>query len=309
MFRSILTVFLFAAVPLRAEVPRVVTDFAPVHSLVSMVMDGVGSSDVLLRPGASPHSYAMRPSDASALENADLVVWIGRGLTPWLEGPIEQLAGDARILGLLEIAPVQRANEVADDHGEHDDHKDHDDHDDHDEHAGHDDHGDTDPHAWLDPVNAVHWVFEIAEALAALDESNADAYRENAQTAAAKISALQSETAAAFAAAGEKRFAVHHDSYGYFEDRFGLDHAFAITNSHSVTPGAARIAELRESVRQTALNCVLTDGIESRGLLDTVVEGHQTRILVADPTGGDSALGPLLYMDIARNLADALSDC
>ncbi len=318
MFRAVLTALLFFAAPLRADVPKVVTDIAPVHSLVAMVMGDLGEPSVLLRPGASPHSYAMRPSDAAALENADLVVWIGHGLTPWLEGPIERLSEDAAIIGLLEIAPVQHAIENEedhdehageDDHDEHEGHDDHTDHKDHDAHEGHDEHGDTDPHAWLDPVNAAHWVIVIGDALASRDDQNADTYRQNAKMAAIEILAVQAETAAAFGASGKKKYAVFHDAFGYFEARFGLDHSFAISDSHAVNPGPARIAELRESMQNTAVNCILTDGIEATGLLETVIEGHQTRIVIADPLGGGFTLGPLLYLDLTRNLADALSDC
>lgn len=144
-----------------ADVPRVATDIAPVHSLVSQVMAGVGTPDLTIPPGASPHSYAMRPSEARALAAADLVVWVGPALTPWMGEPIEALAGDALHLELEDVAGTlvlkNRAGVAfeAHDHGEdHDDHageEDHDDHadDDHDaheEHKEHDDHEDNDDH-------------------------------------------------------------------------------------------------------------------------------------------------------------------
>ncbi|WP_375230619.1 zinc ABC transporter substrate-binding protein [Roseobacter sp. S98] len=154
-----------------AEAPRVVTDIAPVHSLVAQVMAGAGSPDLLVPPGASPHAYAMRPSEARALSQADVVFWIGPELTPWLEGPVETLAGDARHVSLTEApgmvllefregenfeahdhAHDEHSGEKHDDHGhedhdgdhaaeKHDDH----DHDAHDDHA-HDEHDDHDKH-------------------------------------------------------------------------------------------------------------------------------------------------------------------
>ena len=125
---------------------------------------------VIVRPGASPHGYAMRPSEARALEQADLVVWMGPGLTPWLVDPIETLAPEATHLSLLtapetlilpgRIDPRFAAHDHDHDHGAaegegHDDHKDHDHeagHDDHDDHKdhnheeGHDDHADHKDH-------------------------------------------------------------------------------------------------------------------------------------------------------------------
>ncbi|MGR3636002.1 MAG: metal ABC transporter solute-binding protein, Zn/Mn family, partial [Shimia sp.] len=151
--------FLGATLSVQAETPRVVADIAPVHSLVVQVMEGVGTPDLLMQPTVSPHGYALRPSEARALQNADLVFWVGHELTPQLEGVFESLAGDAHAVGLLDQKETVRYNfrsaedyEISSEddhgHGDHDDHADHDDHDDHDEHGhdDHDDHADHDDH-------------------------------------------------------------------------------------------------------------------------------------------------------------------
>ena len=91
MRRLLCTTLLFSAGLAHAEVPRVATDIAPIHSLVSMVMQGAGSPDLIIPPGASPHSYAMRPSEARAVAKADLVVWVGPELSPWLGRVLEAL--------------------------------------------------------------------------------------------------------------------------------------------------------------------------------------------------------------------------
>ncbi|MEP4249158.1 zinc ABC transporter substrate-binding protein [Tateyamaria sp.] len=157
--RNLVVIFGVCANGAWAEVPRVSVDIAPVHSIVAAVMGELGQPDLIVPPGASPHGYSMRPSEARALDQADLVFWMGSGLSPWLEGPIESLAGDATALDLL-ARPETQVLEVrdgatfeaddhdhghgGDDHDDHDDHgDDHDDHDDHgDDHDDHDDHGD-----------------------------------------------------------------------------------------------------------------------------------------------------------------------
>lgn len=104
MYRFSLPAAVFAAgaSPLWADVPAVATDIAPVHALVSQVMDGVGTPDLIVPPRSSPHGYAMRPSEARALSGADLVVWVGPSLTPWLADPMQSLASSARPLALME---------------------------------------------------------------------------------------------------------------------------------------------------------------------------------------------------------------
>ena len=147
-----------------ADTPQVAVDIAPVHSLVARVMEGVAVPDLIIQPGASPHEYSLRPSEAAALQASDLVFWVGPGLTPWLADTIETLAQEASVTALSKLDGTVKLEfresamfEVHDhdEHADHDDHADHDghddhdaiaDHDDHDEHADHDDHADHDGH-------------------------------------------------------------------------------------------------------------------------------------------------------------------
>ena len=131
----------------QADVPRVAVDIAPLHSIVASVMGALGTPDLLVPPGASPHGYAMRPSEARALDRADVIVWVGPTLTPWLERPVKTLGAGALSMtvmdvpGTFELALREGENFEAHDHDHgHADHHD----DDHEE--GHDDHHDDDHH-------------------------------------------------------------------------------------------------------------------------------------------------------------------
>ena len=132
MSRKLLTLSLTATLmggTAYADTPQVAVDIAPVHSLVARVMDGVGMPDLIIQPGASPHEYSLRPSEAAALQNSDLVFWIGPDLTPWLTDTIETLAKDASVTSLLDLdGTVQldfRESALFEVH-DHDDHDDHD---------------------------------------------------------------------------------------------------------------------------------------------------------------------------------------
>jgi zinc transport system substrate-binding protein len=97
----------FGAGVAQAEVPRVAVDIAPVHSIVAAIMQGVGMPDLITPAGSSPHSHQMRPSQARALEQADIVIWVGPGLTPWLEGPVETLGEGAATIELMDLPGTQ----------------------------------------------------------------------------------------------------------------------------------------------------------------------------------------------------------
>ncbi|WP_375573201.1 zinc ABC transporter substrate-binding protein [Ahrensia marina] len=148
---SVAAVLLSSTTLASADVPNVAADIAPIHSLVARVMDGVGTPNLVIPAGASPHSYNLRPSEASALQEADLVFWMGEDLSPWLKDTVETLASGAVVTELLEVDGIElldfRENALfeAHSHGDHEhghgeEHA-HDDHDhDHGEEHAHDDH-------------------------------------------------------------------------------------------------------------------------------------------------------------------------
>ena len=166
-------------------------------------MDGVSKPGLIVDGYASPHGFAMKPSHAKMLQEADLIFWVGEDLESFLEKPLKSIAKKAEKIELMEIKGLNKLKfrernifDGHDDHGHDDGHKedDHDDHakkeDDHghkddehkedghdDEHKedGHDDHeghahGEYDPHIWLDPSNAKVILKEMAEHLIEKDQ-------------------------------------------------------------------------------------------------------------------------------------------
>lgn len=305
-----------------ADAPKVAVDIAPVHSLVARVMDGVGTPDLIVQPGASPHEYSLRPSDAAALQNADLVFWIGPDLTPWLTDTIETLAPDAAVTELLEAdgtielefregALFEAHDHDDDDHEDHEDeaHDDHDDHDD--EEAGHDehDHGAHDPHAWLSPQNAMTWLNVIAGQLSAADPDNAGAYFANAAAGRTEIEALIGEVTATLDPVRDGQFVVFHDAYQYFEADFDFPASGAISIGDASDPSPARIAEIQDRIAEQGIDCVLAEPQFNPGLVATVLDGTEAQTGILDPLGSDLEPGPTLYPQLIRNLSTALAGC
>ena len=204
------------ASPLAAHDIRVVTDIPVAHSLAAMVLGDHGTVDLMLERGANAHSYQLRPSQAQALAQADIVVWMGERMTPWMGRAISGLSGDTHAMALLQVesALLREFGQAKDAHDGHEHDHSHDDHS-HDDHAheghGHDhdhahDHGHShdddhaghahsglDPHAWLDTRNAAIWVDAIAAELSEHMPDHAAEFAANAEAAKAQITALTAE--------------------------------------------------------------------------------------------------------------------
>ena len=326
---------------------RVVASIKPVHSLVSAVMAGVGEPHLIIRGAASPHTFTMRPSDAAALEDADVIFMVGDTMETAMTGPVDALAGQARVVRLFDAPGMVRrpirdggafeehdhdshgheGEDDHDDHADHDDHeaeamhRDHDDHDDHGhghghaDHADHDDmhddahHGPFDMHVWLDPINGWTMARAIAATLAEADPANAAVYEGNLDALLHRLDHLTEEIAAKVAPARGVPFIVFHDGYRYFEDRFGIGAAGSVVVSPERTPGARRIAELREKVHTLGVVCVFDEPQFDKRLVRTVIEGSEVRSGTVDPLGADIEDGPELYFTLLRNMAASFADC
>lgn len=292
--------------------PAVVASTKPVHSLVSAVMGEVGTPGLIVKGAASPHTYSLRPSDAAALEGADLVFWTGHGLELFLAQALETLSTQAIVIELadspgISLLPLREGGAFeAHSHDEEGDH----DHDHGDEPHDYDhEHGDGDMHFWLDPENAVLMVAAIADTLAVADPDNAAIYAANAEAETARLQALAEELTTTLSPVADKPFVVFHDAYQYFENRFGLTVAGTVTVSPEAMPGAARIDELRGSVSELGATCVFAEPNFEPAIVSTIVEGTQAKAGTLDPEGSALTEGPDLYHQLLRNLADGLLDC
>ena len=328
---------------------RVVASIKPVHSLVSAVMAGVGEPHLIIRGASSPHTFTMRPSDAAALEDADVIFMVGDTLETAMTGPVEALAGHARVVRLFDAPGLVRrpireggafedhehdshGHQGQDDHDDRDDdHADvHDDHDDedHDDEAMHreddrDDHGHGhdddhaaghddgafDMHVWLDPVNGWTMARAIAATLAEADPANAATYEANVDGLLHRLDHLTEEIAAQVAPVRGVPFIVFHDGYRYFEDRFGLSAAGSVVVSPDRKPGARRIAELREKIHTLGVVCVFDEPQFDKRLVRTVIEGSEVRDGTVDPLGAAIEDGPDLYFALLRDMAASFTDC
>ncbi|GGH38256.1 zinc transport system substrate-binding protein [Cribrihabitans marinus] len=291
-----------------ADVPGVAVDIAPIHSLVARVMEGVGTPDLIVQPGASPHEYSLRPSEAASLQKADVVFWMGDVLTPWMEDAVQTLAEGAAVTTLLDAEGTvlldfregtlfeahereeHAEGEVPDDHG----------HDEHDEH---------DPHAWLSPENAGSWLNLIAAQLSAADPENAGTYFANASAAREEMQALSAEIRATLDPVREGSFIVFHDAYQYFETAFDFPASGAISLSDATDPSPARIAEIRERIREEGIDCVLAEPQFNAGIVDAVLDGTGASTGVIDPLGAELEPGPDLYPQLLKKMATTLAEC
>ena len=273
-------------------VPAVAVDIPPVASLVRQVMGDLGQPRLIVPTGVTPHSYAMRPSQARTLQNADIVFWVGRDLTVGLARAIKALATNAVSVSLIDVPGITL---LPFRHGT--------------TFEAHDHNNATDPHVWLDPENARVWLEVIAAELAKLDPDNASSYLHRARVGKDAMTELIHHLSDQLARIRGRPFVVFHDAYQYFEHRFNIRAAGSIVLSEASDPGPVRITEIRDAVKNLEVKCVFAEPQFEPKLIATVIEGTDARSGMLDPLGASLQAGPVLYTQLLRNLVRDLADC
>jgi zinc transport system substrate-binding protein len=311
MNRSRLTNYLifialiFFSVNIHAE-PKVVASLKPIHSLVSALMQGAGTPQLLLNDTQSPHHMSLRPSQIRMLNDADLIIWIGGRLEPALSHLMEQQQDRSKVIELIELPDLHllpiRDRRAWHSHGEesHGDHS-------HGTPAAHAKM--VDHHIWLSPENAIKIVLHLRASLQQLDPTNSEIYQQNSQQLVSRIEKLDARIQTDLAQVKHLPYIVFHDAYQYFEAHFGLDAVGSVSIDPDQLSGARHVLRLRDTIRRTGARCIFTEPQFEPKLARALVEDTPANTGQLDPLGSQHKAGADSYFLLMQALSDSLLDC
>lgn len=287
--------------------PKVVATIQPLHALAAGVMGEIATPTLLIKGGHSPHNYSLRPSEAKALADANLIIWIGPELESFLVKPLANLAYGTRQLALLQQPELTRLPQRAGGTWNVNDH--HADETEHEREKSKDLAGSYNPHLWLDPQNAIHIIRLLADVLTELDPTNSTAYHNNALILQKRLQELDQELDQSLSSINDLPYLVFHDAYPYFEQRYNLNPLGAISVSPERRTGAKRIAEIREKIKTSEARCVFAEPQFKPQLIETLISGTSAKSGILDPLGADLTAGPESYFTLLRQMANSLQQC
>lgn len=299
---TLITALLAVSLPVRAL--EVLTTIKPLGFIAAAITDGVSEPRVLLPTGASPHDFALRPSDIRSINEADLVVWVGPELEGFMAKPLAKhphVLTLTRVEGmpLFDYSKQAGHEEPADE--EHEGH-------DHDGHEGHHHEG-VDPHIWLGPTQALVIAKAMSETLSARDPGNAERYRANLLAFQAKVDAKDKVIAGQMKAVNQKGYFVFHEAYGYWERHYGMSSKGHFTVSPERRPGAKTLVEIRKALEEKQASCIYAEPQFSPAVIESVARNTGAKVLLLDEVGEQVPLGPDGYPQFMQQLADAFAQC
>ncbi|MBU9834348.1 MULTISPECIES: zinc ABC transporter substrate-binding protein ZnuA [Rahnella] len=302
--KSVKRMFLAAAILSSGAVfstqAAVLASVRPLGFIASAIADGVMPTQVLLPDGASPHDFALRPSDIQRMRSADLVVWVGPEMEAFMTKsaaqlpPIRQVA----IATLPAVKPLLMKGSDDDEHDEAHEHE-------ADEHR----HGEYNMHVWLSPEIAREAAIEIHNKLAELVPQKKQQLDVNLARFEDGLTKTDKNIGTMLQPVQGKGYFVFHDAYGYFEKHFGLSPRGHFTINPEIQPGAQRLHLIRTQLVEQKATCVFAEPQFRPAVITAVAQGTKVRMGTLDPLGSSIALGADSYVNFLSQLANQYLSC
>lgn len=272
-----------------AQENTVLTSIKPIQMIAQEIMQGAGEPDVLLTSNASPHDYALKPSDAKKIIDADLVIWYGKDLEPFLVNILEKQPSTIELYKIDGLALREFIHDG-------------------DDHDGHD-HGNYDPHFWLGYQPTLQVAKYIASQLSQMDEKNSKLYQANYNHFEQKYAAKKAEITARLAKVKNHGYYVFHDAYGYFEQDYELNHLGHFTVSPERKPGAKTLIKIRNKLKAQEAKCVFSEPQYTPAVIQSVMRGSQAKLGVLDPVASDITVEAGSYFEFIDQISQSFVKC
>ncbi|BBG69807.1 High-affinity zinc uptake system protein znuA precursor [Serratia marcescens] len=303
--RTLLASALLMAGPLSSASAAVVTSIRPLGFIASAIADGVTPTEVLLPDGASPHDFALRPSDIQRLRSADLVLWVGPDMEAFLNKALVPISATRKLAvsELPAVKPLLMKGEEDDDHdhaGEAHNHAD-------DDHGHH--HGEYNMHVWLSPEIAKVTAIAIHDRLLELMPQNKDKLDANLRQFENLLTQTDKNVGNMLTPVQGKGYFVFHDAYGYFEKHYGLSPLGHFTVNPEIQPGAQRLHQIRTQLVEQKAVCVFAEPQFRPAVINAVAKGTKVRSGTLDPLGTGIALGKDSYGKFLAQLSNQYVSC
>lgn len=272
----------FSPAYVQAE-PRILASIKPLALIAQEIVGPEIQVDTLLPITASPHDYPLKMSDHRRLREAELVIWVGPELESFLNKPLRNLTAE-RLMAVYDLPGIQWPEDSV---------------------AGVHNHQGRDPHIWLNPQNAVVIAEALVVRLAGLAPEKSAFFAARLAAFVESMEALDKQLQAQMRPLQARGFAVYHEGYAHFVNRYGLRQLGYITYIPERRPGAKHTHELRQILEQEGV-CLFSEPYQERANLQELAKELDLRLGQLDPIGGSQVKS---YKKLLEEMGQAFSAC
>lgn len=253
------------------------TSFYPMYFLASEIAGDKASVVSMVPAGAEPHDWEPTPKMAAELNKADMLIYNGAGMEPWIDNILPIIDKDkTKIVDASEGIELLKSAE----HGGEDENEE-------EEHEGEShEHGIYDPHIWVSPIRAMQQAHTIYEALIEIDPENSEYYGKNKIELDSKLTRLGKDIWDASKSFKSNVIVVSHEAFGYFANDYGLKQIAIRGINPQEEPSPSKMAELTRKCRDKKVKYIFFEKLTSPKLSETLAREVGAGTLVLNDAAG-----------------------
>jgi zinc transport system substrate-binding protein len=259
----------------------VVTTLYPLEYFAQRIGGDKVSVTNLLKPGADSHSFEPTPDDIRKLDAADVIIYNGSGLEPWVGRALSAMGSDSKQRLIIEtIAEWTHENDDVE----------------------------IDPHIWLDPLKAIEQVKLIRDSLISTNPEGAATYTANAANLLTELLSLHQAYSNGLVKCTNNQFVASHAAFGHLAERYGIEQIPISGLSPEAEPGPADLARIADAALEMGVNYVMVEPIISAAYAETLAKEINAQLLPLHPleslTSEESESGEDYFSIMKANLVN-----
>ena len=296
-----LSFFAMNTTVLAENAAKVVTTIQPISLLTAEILGTEQNITTLVSGNNTAHHYQLKPSHMHALENADLVIWVGHSLENFMSKVIKNLKKEHKPIITLDQLPKMKTLRYRS-HALWD-------HDDHGHHHHHHHSNGTDGHLWLSPDNAIVMAEEIERQLSLLFPEKKSYYQKNLIDLIDNIKNFDKKNRLRLAAINTIPYLVYHDAFQYFESHYGLNAKGAFITESNQSLSAKRLRTLNKLIKTEDIKCIFSDQQYDTSIPNKVAKHAGITTLALDPMGSNLTLSDGGYVQLLETISKNMLSC
>jgi zinc transport system substrate-binding protein len=238
---------------------KVVASVFPLMEFAKAVGGASADVSLLLPPGAGVHTWQPRASDIIKMSEADLFVYVGEGLEPWVGEFLKSISSKRlKVLAVADFLPLEKEKHAREEV--------------------------VDPHVWLDFDNDRLIVDRLALTYAQLDPAHAALYSDQAAAYDKKLEEIDRLFAENLKPCAHRELLLAgHAAFGYLARRYNLEQISLSGLSPDAEPTPSAVIGLVELARKRHIGSVFMESQESPRLAQLLAREIPAQIYSLNP--------------------------
>lgn len=239
----------------------------PLYDISKHILKDRIALEAVLPFGSDAHSYELSPKKMARIQDADLFVYSGASLEPWI----------SRFSTSMSLNMSKYVSLIHMEKGHHHHHDD--------EHTCQAHHEVTDPHYWLDLQNMKVMTEVLTKKFIELSQKDRDFFEKNKKAYLKDLENMQKLYEKSFKECKKDTIVVNHNAFSYLGEKYGFNIESISGLSNDSLPSPKDIRHIMDLVQQKDISVIFFESFASDRIVKSIAKDTGVKVDILYPLG------------------------